>query len=142
MNGKAIYMPKGAAAEYAKYACNFYIGCSNSCTYCFNNRWGWGDVPTLKKYFKDKNHALKVFEKELKANLPKLQKYGLFFSFTTDPMLPETIELTKSAVSRCFAYRVPVMTLTKIAKIDTWFIDNIFVHAHKDLTTINSGTFL
>lgn len=33
LNGKAIYSPKGKAGEYAKYACNFYVGCSNDCDY-------------------------------------------------------------------------------------------------------------
>jgi hypothetical protein len=35
-NGKAIYQPSGKAAEYAGYACNFYVGCSCGCTYCYN----------------------------------------------------------------------------------------------------------
>jgi hypothetical protein len=73
----------------------------------------WSTTPTLKKCFKDENHALEVFEKELKANLPELQKHGLFFSFTTDPMLPETITLTWKAVSICFQNNVPVKILTK-----------------------------
>jgi len=116
MKGKAIYEPKGAAAEYAKYACNFHIGCSNSCTYCFNKRWGWGNVPKLKSCFKDENHALEVFEKELKANLPELQKHGVFFSFTTDPMLNRTIDLTYKAVNICVENCVPVKILTKRAE--------------------------
>jgi len=96
--GKAIYQPKGAAAEYAKYACNFYIGCSNECSYCYCKRWKWGNVPILKKCFKDEKHALEVFEKELNANLSELQKHGLFFSFTTDPMLKETESVTAKAL--------------------------------------------
>ena len=120
INGKAIYQPKGAAAEYAKFACNFYIGCSNCCTYCFNKRWKWGNVPTLKKCFKDENNALEVFEKELKLNLPELQKHGLFFSFTTDPCLPKTVLLTSMAIKQCITYNVPVKILTK--KTD-WTVD-------------------
>jgi len=116
MNTKAIYQPVGAALEYARYACNFYIGCSNSCTYCFNKRWGWGNVPTLKKCFRDEAHALEVFEKELKANLPELQKHGLFFSFTTDPLISKTFLLTANAVSICKTRHVPVKILTK--KVD------------------------
>ena len=57
-NGKAIYQPAGKAGEYAKWACNFYVGCSNACTYCFNKRWGWGEVPKLKKCFESEEHAL------------------------------------------------------------------------------------
>ena len=33
INGKAIYSPKGKAAEYGRYACNFYVGCSNGNTF-------------------------------------------------------------------------------------------------------------
>jgi DNA repair photolyase len=109
---KAIKMPEGAAAEYAKYSCNFYKGCSNGCTYCYNNRWKWGGT-TLKKCFKDETHALEIFEKELKANLPELQKHGLFFSFTTDPMLPQTIALTQDAIGNAQYNSVPVKILTK-----------------------------
>lgn len=59
------------------------------------------DHPELKKCFKDFDHAKEVFKKELQQNLEDLQKHGLFFSFTTDPMLPETIELTKEAIAIC-----------------------------------------
>ena len=52
-NGKAIYQPAARAAEYAKWACNFYVGCSNACTYCYCKRFNWGDVPKLKACFKD-----------------------------------------------------------------------------------------
>lgn len=99
-SGKAIYCPTGKAGEYATYACNFFVGCSNGCQYCYLKK-GIGakvlgiDHPELKKCFKDVDHAKEVFKKELQQNLEDLQKNGLFFSFTTDPMLPETIELTK-----------------------------------------------
>ncbi len=118
-NGKAIYNPSGKAGEYSYWACNFYVGCSNGCTYCYlkkgvlENTMG-GDKPKLKSCFKDENHALEVFEKELKANLPELQKHGLFFSFTTDPMLPETIFLTTQAASICVKNDVLVKILTKV----------------------------
>ena len=110
-------MPEGAAAEYAKYSCNFYIGCSNECSYCFNNRWKWGNVPTLKKCFKDEEHALEVFEKELKANLPEFQKYGLFFTFTSDPCLAETQSLNAKAILISIQNKVTVKVLTKNASV-------------------------
>ena len=34
-HGKAIYQPSGKAAEYGEWACNFHIGCSNWCDYCY-----------------------------------------------------------------------------------------------------------
>jgi DNA repair photolyase len=122
LNGKAIYRPSGKAGEYAEYACNFYVGCSNGCKYCYLTK-GWSAktykhcYPKLKKHFRDEDHALTIFAKELKANLPELQKHGLFFSFTTDPMLEETIDLTLFAVEKCIENSVPVKILTK--KADT-----------------------
>lgn len=117
-NGKAIYQPSGKAAEYSKWACNFYVGCSNNCSYCYLKKGIGaailgGNVPTLKKCFRDKQHALEVFRKELRVNLTELQKHGIFFSFTTDPMLPETIELTIDAIIVCICSNVPFKILTK-----------------------------
>lgn len=118
MSDKAIYRPKGKALEYAEYACNFYVGCSNECAYCYLKKGIGkatlgGNKPTLKKCFKDEADALEVFKKELKENLSEMQKHGIFFTFTSDPMLDETIKLTWEAA--CFAIEndVPVKMLTK-----------------------------
>jgi DNA repair photolyase len=121
MSNYAIYKPKGAAQEYAEWACNFYVGCSNGCTYCYLKKGIGkavlgGDKPTLKKCFNSEIDALKVFEHELSLNIVELQKHGLFFSFTTDPMLPETIFLTLAAIAKCIGYAVPVKILTKNAE--------------------------
>ncbi|MCL2596242.1 MAG: hypothetical protein FWD66_00975 [Paludibacter sp.] len=123
-NGKAIYNPQGKAGEYAQWACNFYVGCSNGCEYCYCKKGilasvMGGNVPTLKKCFMDENHALYVFKNELKANLSELQKHGLFFTFTTDPFLPETAPLTISAINFCISNYVPVKILTKRADWDS-----------------------
>lgn len=116
--GKAIYQPKGKAAEYAKWACNFYVGCSNGCTYCYCKKGVLAthmgsDKPILKKCFRDEEDALNIFSKELYSNLHELQKHGLFFSFTTDPMLKETAALTMGAVFLCVNNFIPVKILTK-----------------------------
>lgn len=126
-NGKAIYNPSGKAGEYSYWACNFYTGCSNDCDYCYCKRGVmshvWSNVPKLKKCFKDKKHAIEVFERELMQNLPALQEHGLFFTFTSDPMLDNTIELTKSACSRCVRNNIPIKILTKKAEFAEDFID-------------------
>lgn len=115
---KTIYSPKNSAAEYSKYACNFYVGCPNLCSYCYLKKGIWaktlgGNKATLKKCFKDEGHAMEVFKKELHANIFELRKHGLFFSFTTDPMLPGTISLTEEAARVCLKSGVPVKILTK-----------------------------
>lgn len=115
---KAIYMPKGKAGEYAKYACNFYVGCSNDCDYCYCKRGllghaMGGTTPTLKKCFRNILHAMNVFQDELSANLIELQKHGLFFTFTSDPMIPECFSLTIHAVDWAITHKVPCKILTK-----------------------------
>ena len=122
-SGAAIYRPKGPAAEYAKYACNFYVGCSNGCAYCYLRKGVWaktlgGDKPALKKRLGGEAQALAIFEKELKQNLPELQKHGLFFTFTSDPFLPSAAPLTISAIAQCVSSEVPVKVLTKRADWD------------------------
>lgn len=120
-NGKALYNPAGKAGEYAAWACNFYVGCSNGCKYCYLKKGRGksilgGDHPVLKKCFKDEKEALNVFEKEVLANLDELRKHGLFFTFTSDPMLPETKELTSNAATIAVQhFDIPVSILTKCA---------------------------
>ena len=129
--GKIIYETKGAAAEYAKYGFSAFLGCSCGCSYCFNKHGRFakvmgGNVPTLKKCFRDERHALEVFEKELKANLSELQKHGLLFSFTTDPCLPETWPLTQRAGRFAIKNHVPIKILTKRAELSDFTLFNWF----------------
>lgn len=130
--GKAIYNPSGKAGEYSYWACNFYVGCSNKCEYCYLKKGRGatilgGDVPKLKKCFKDEAHALKVFEKELSRNLLQLQEHGLFFSFTTDPMLADCSDLTWRATMIAMENDVPVKILTKV--VGKW-VDQIVENMH------------
>jgi len=122
--GKAIYNPSGKAGEYGYWACNFFTGCSNNCEYCYCKRGvmahTWSDKPKLKACFRDEQHALGVFEKELKQNIDSLCEHGLFFTFTSDPFLPETTRLTFDAIKIATNNDVPVKTLSK--RTD-WFMD-------------------
>ena len=112
----AIYKPKGAAQEYSKYACNLYVGCSNKCEYCYCKqimRGIWSDVPTLKKCLKNEYKAFEIFNRELIKNKTELQEYGLFFTFSSDSMLTETIDLNLQAIELCLQNNIPVIILTK-----------------------------
>lgn len=120
-NGKAIYCPKGKAAEYAAWACNFYVGCSNGCEYCYCKKGILASVmgqdkPQLKKCFENEYHAFDIYLKELEANIEELKKHGLFFSFSTDPMLDKTIDLTIDAALNAVMLDIPVKILTKRAE--------------------------
>jgi DNA repair photolyase len=66
-----------------------------------------------------------VFEQEMKTNLAELQKHGLFFSFTTDPMLPETYHLTLHAIGICCNNFIPVKILTKCTEWINDFDDRL-----------------
>lgn len=100
INGRVIYSPKGKAGEYAENAANFFVGCSNGCTYCYLRKGRGAKVlggsrPELKKTLREYPYALDIFKNELLAHKEELQKTGLFFSFTTDPLLPETERLNR-----------------------------------------------
>lgn len=115
---KAIYRLAGAALEYSPWGCNLYVGCSHGCTYCYNRRGVFkhtlgGPTPTLKKSLGTPEQAFRIFTEELAANLLSLQSDGLFFSFSTDPMLPEAIDLTLQCALYALQHNVPVQILTK-----------------------------
>lgn len=120
INGKAIYTTKGAAREYGRIGCNFYTGCPHECEYCYLKRGApskqlGGNVVKLKKCFKDEGDALEVFCKESRKHIDVLKKTGVFLSFTTDPLIPETRDLTLSAINHCIYNDIPVKVLTKDA---------------------------
>lgn len=121
INGKALYTPKGAAREYAAVGCNFYTGCPHNCSYCYLKRGApskqlGGKEVKLKKCLKDEVTARLILAKELDANLEYLQKVGIFLSFTTDPLIPQTRDLTIAAITYATIVRgIPVMILTKNA---------------------------
>ena len=129
INGKAIYATKGAAREYGRVGCNFYTGCPHGCEYCYLKRGLCskqlgGNVVKLKKCLKDESDAMDVFRNEVARHADELKKTGVFFSFTTDPMLPETRELTFSAINFLCPIRIPVNVLTK----DAEWVDSKFQH--------------
>ena len=118
--GKALYQPEGRAAEYNRWASNFFTGCKSDCQYCYLKRGSlahtWDTKPHLKKCFKDERNALEVFKKELLDNRLRVRaEGGVFFSFSTDPCLHETFMLTRRAALLCLDCGVPVTILTKHA---------------------------
>ena len=120
INGKAIYTPKGAALEYGRTGANFYTGCPHECEYCYLKRGITGKAlggteVRLKKCFKDDKHALQVFCKEVMQHRDRLKRTGVFFSFTTDPMIPDTIELMMQALLFLQDMGIPSYILTKNA---------------------------
>ena len=115
---KIIYRPKGAALEYATYACNLFTGCSGGCSYCYNKKGITtkvlgADKPTLRKCFEDENDALKKFYFDVNKNIDTLKINGLFFSFVGDPMCKEQMKLTENCIKICVIRNIDVTILTK-----------------------------
>ncbi len=136
-SGKAIYQPTGKAAEYSPWACNFFTGCSNDCEYCYCKRGllshVWSTKPQLKRCFATIHHAFDVFCKELDKCEDLIGDAGLLFSFTTDPLLPETRELTFRAMEEAISRGINVKILTKRADWLDEFMERT------EIQTINYG---
>lgn len=118
IKGKALYTTKGAAREYGRIGCNFYTGCPHECTYCYLKRGApskqlGGNVVQLKKCFKNEFHAADILQQEMDKWIEPCRKYGIFLSFTTDPMIDETRGLTFSAIHTAILLDIPVWVLTK-----------------------------
>lgn len=117
-----IYQPKGAAQEYCKWAVNFYNGCSNMCSYCYNRK-GRGakllgaDKPELRKCFRDIKDAELKFAKDLYKKRQQIIDDGgeLFFNFVSDPFLKETQDLNIWAIWHCTEYGITPRVLTKMS---------------------------
>lgn len=138
-NGKALYNPGGKAGEYGRWAINFYNGCSNGCEYCYLNKGVYASVmghgaPRLKESLRNVNMAIETIEDiaarilpgsdeakayviavtEIKAHREDIiRDGGVFFSFSTDPCLDETLNLTLATAHFCVNNGVPVTILTK-----------------------------
>lgn len=128
--GKAIYEPSGAAYEYCHWACNLFNGCTNRCSYCYNRHSMTeavlgADVVTLKKALKDESTAFSIFCNELDEMKKRMKRTdSLFFSFVSDPMLPQTRVLTIKCVIKAQQEGVNVQILTKCTD---WTIREDFI---------------
>lgn len=125
---KSLYTPKGAAREYAAVGCNFYRGCPYQCQYCYNRKGLTAGVmgidhavlescfTSCPKKFKNmdaESYALMCFVNEVDDHQEFLQDTGIFFSFSTDPWLPETRNLTWNCLKYAVIKGIPVKILTK-----------------------------
>ncbi len=132
IKGKVLYTPKGPAREYAAIGCNFYNGCPHNCQYCYLKRGALsktmgGIEATLKKCFKNEEHALQCFKEDCETYHDYLKQTGIFFSFSTDPMLKETYKLTAQAAAFAVKNDIPVKILTKCDMLPGEFLSG---HPH------------
>lgn len=120
--GKILYNPSGKAGEYARWAANMFVGCSNNCSYCYCKKGvlsaAMGGVePKLKafEYFGGNPYtAIEKLHKEIESHkLQIIADGGVFFSFSTDPCLRETLAYHAPAMMQAMKLGVPVSILTK-----------------------------
>ena len=115
---KAIYQPKGKAAEYGKYAVNLYSGCTHGCKYCY--------VPGLLRMSREKFHSGFILREGILEQLDKdaakhPKDEPVFLSFTSDPYQPGAKETTREALKILNKHGINWTILTKggmIAVID------------------------
>lgn len=142
IKGKAIYQPAGAAEEYSKWACNLYKGCDHNCTYCYCKHGPLahalgGPHAVLKSTLGNEQNAYRIFRQELgKYRTQIVADGGLFFSFSSDPFLKHTIELSLTCIEYALNQGVPVYILTKAVH---WLYVDMYagtIYAHRDLVHI------
>ena len=132
IKGKAIYQPAGAAEEYSKWACNLYKGCDHNCTYCYCKHGPLahalgGPHAVLKSTLGNEQNAVRIFHKELdKYRSQIIADGGLFFSFSSDPFLPQSTDLSMSCIMFALEQGVPVYVLTKATG---WVYDGCVISA-------------
>lgn len=119
---KILSRPKKNAEEYGRWAVNPYLGCTGGCLYCYRNTGPGkkvigGSAVRLKKGVVSNNHAYHLAMAEIIEYKDEIiRDGGLFFTFTSDPCLPNTRNLSLTiAHDAAYQMRIPVMLLTKDA---------------------------
>lgn len=136
MNTTILKKTTGKAREYAKWSCNLYVGCSNDCSYCYLKRGYIGEnEPRLKSLLRNPQTVFLLFQSEMDAYVEELKRDGLFFTFSSDPMLHETIQLNMQCAAYAISKGIHVTILTKCA----WWNDKNafkFIVEHKEMFTV------
>lgn len=85
---KVIYEPKGRAKEYSELACNWYMGCTHGCQYCFapgcmrKSAKEWYSSITIRE------NVVEAFRSDAEYMYKNNDKRPVLFSFLSDPYQP------------------------------------------------------
>ncbi len=112
---RAIYEPKGRAAEYAPLAVNLYQGCEHGCLYCYVPDIVHKERGAFHASVSPRPHILVDLEKDLVKMYGHGDQRPVFLCFTCDPYpaVEWNLKITRRAIELMHRYSVPVMLLTK-----------------------------
>lgn len=112
---KVIYEPRGRAKEYSELACNWYMGCTHGCRYCFapgcmhkkGEDW-YASAPI-------RENILELFKQDAEEMQKEQDKRPVLFSFIGDPYQPieETKKITRQILRMVQRYKINSKILTK-----------------------------
>lgn len=124
---KILSRPKGNAEEYGRWSVNAYLGCPHSCEYCYlqtgpGAKTLGGTEARLKAGIVSEAHAYHVAMTEITEHRDDIiRDGGLFFTFTSDPCLPETRCLNFTIAHEAIGMGIPVVLLTKSLVASTYY---------------------
>lgn len=111
---KIIYQPKGAAREYADWACNVYLACDHWCSYCYvpralhMSRAEFGYARVREAY-------LTNLAKDAKSAQQLVKSLNVLLSFACDPYCKFDVEvqMTRRTIEILHEHGHSVTILTK-----------------------------
>jgi len=112
---KVIYEPRGRAKEYSELACNWYMGCTHGCRYCFapgcmhKKSEDWHASAPLR------DNILELFAKDAAEMQSKRDSRPVLFSFLSDPYQPieKKQKITRQILKMVKCYGINSKILTK-----------------------------
>ena len=85
---RVIYEPKGRAKEYSELACNWYMGCTHGCKYCFAPGCMRKKMEDWHKNVTLRDNILHLFRKDAEDMYENKDTRPILFSFLSDPYQP------------------------------------------------------
>ncbi|MFC1554519.1 radical SAM protein [candidate division KSB1 bacterium] len=107
-----FYKPKGAAAEYAKWALNMYNGCAHNCRYCYGRMYA-----TMEEFFsgsQPKSEYINNLIKEAPRMKSEIGDEEVLLTFQGDCYQPaeQRLKLTRQSIEilNKYDYRYTILT--------------------------------
>ena len=117
MSNSVIYTPRGAAREYAAWACNVYKGCTHGCFYCFGPDVMHVEKDAFRKNIQTRgDDFLKRLEKDARRESHEGTAYfQVHLCFVTDSYQPieDELQITRKTIEILHKWRLQVAVLTK-----------------------------